>query len=90
MCCGTSIYGGIAIFSVVGNMVYELGSTDVRAVMKSGPGMAFIVYPEALSRLPGAAIWTVLFFTMLLTLGLDSQVCCFYSGPDEAVHCLYE
>uniref|UniRef100_A0A0X3NJA5 Transporter n=1 Tax=Schistocephalus solidus TaxID=70667 RepID=A0A0X3NJA5_SCHSO len=69
----TSIYGGIAIFSVIGHMVHSLGSTDVAAVMQSGPGLAFSAYPEALARLPGGAVWAVLFFAMLFTLGLDSQ-----------------
>ncbi len=55
-------------------MVYEAGSTNVTAVMQSGPGLAFIAYPEALAQLPGAAIWTVLFFAMFLTIGLDTQV----------------
>ncbi|BHF68748.1 hypothetical protein SprV_0301178900 [Sparganum proliferum] len=73
ICGATSIYGGIAIFSVIGHMVHSLGSTDVAAVMQSGPGLAFCAYPEALAQLPGGAVWAVLFFTMLFTLGLDSQ-----------------
>ena len=39
-----------------------------------GPGLVFIVYPAALATLPHPNIWAVIFFLMLITLGLDSQV----------------
>jgi len=46
----------------------------VEQVAKAGPGLAFIAYPQALSIMPGGPFWSVIFFFMLLTLGLDSQV----------------
>lgn len=39
----------------------------------SGPGLAFIVYPEALAKMPVAPLWSVFFFIMMLTLGFGSQ-----------------
>ena len=40
----------------------------------AGVGLAFIAYPEALARIPAAPFWSVCFFCMLLTVGLDTQV----------------
>lgn len=39
-----------------------------------GTGLAFIVFTQAIVELPGAPFWSVLFFTMLLSLGLGSQI----------------
>jgi SNF family Na+-dependent transporter len=37
-----------------------------------GTGLAFIVFTEAINNMPGSPIWSVLFFVMLLLLGLGT------------------
>ena len=38
-----------------------------------GTGLAFIVFTEAIINMPGSPVWSILFFLMLLSLGLGSM-----------------
>ncbi|XP_058822979.1 sodium- and chloride-dependent GABA transporter ine isoform X2 [Topomyia yanbarensis] len=68
----TSLLVGIFAFATIGNIAMEQNTT-VEDVISGGPGLIFVVYPQALAKMPAAQLWAVLFFFMLLCLGLNSQ-----------------
>nr|WLN44345.1 AAT6 [Sinonovacula rivularis] len=43
-----------------------------QSMNREGPGLAFVAYPEALSRMPLPQLWAVLFFLTLITVAFDS------------------
>lgn len=70
---GTSIFAGFAIFSLLGHMAHEQGTTVSEVAGSGGTGLAFIVYPDGLSQLPAATPISICFFLMLFFLGFGSQ-----------------
>lgn len=69
----TSILSGFVIFSVLGYMSYMQG-VGIDEVAEEGPGLAFIVYPQALALMPFSPLWSIMFFFMLFLLGLGTQL----------------
>ncbi|XP_057694538.1 sodium- and chloride-dependent GABA transporter 2-like [Corythoichthys intestinalis] len=69
---GTSVVAGFAVFSVLGFMAQEQG-VSIAEVAESGPGLAFIAYPQAVAMMPLPQVWSICFFVMIILLGLDTQ-----------------
>lgn len=68
----TSFVAGFAVFTVLGFMAQEQG-VPIEEVAESGPGLAFIAYPQAVAMMPFPQLWAVCFFIMIILLGLDTQ-----------------
>ncbi|KAG9272904.1 sodium- and chloride-dependent GABA transporter 2-like isoform X1 [Astyanax mexicanus] len=68
----TSVVAGFAVFSVLGFMAHQQGAA-VEDVAESGPGLAFIAYPQAVAMMPLPQLWSVCFFIMIILLGLDTE-----------------
>jgi solute carrier family 6 GABA transporter-like protein 1 len=61
----TCLLAGCVTFSILGHIALEQG-TQVSDVVKSGPGLVFLTYPEVVLKLPGAPAWAAIFFFMLV------------------------
>jgi len=66
-----SIIAGFVVFGALGFMATQQ-QVPVSDVVASGPGLAFIAFPQALSLMPFATFFSLLFFLTLFTLAIDS------------------
>ncbi|XP_053849817.1 LOW QUALITY PROTEIN: sodium-dependent serotonin transporter-like [Vidua macroura] len=70
--CLTSFLSGFVIFTVLGYMA-EMRDVEVEDVARDkGPSLLFITYPEAIANMVGSTFFAIIFFLMMITLGLDS------------------
>ncbi|XP_069130115.1 LOW QUALITY PROTEIN: uncharacterized protein [Argopecten irradians] len=67
-----SVLAGFSVFAMMGVLSNEL-NTSVENVIASGIGLTFIVNPAAMSFFPAAPVWSLLFFLMIVMLGLSTQ-----------------
>lgn len=72
--CGYSLFAGLAVFGTLGYMAQATG-VPISEVVQQSVGLAFVVYPQAISLLPaGGELFGVIFFTTLVVAGLSSSV----------------
>ncbi|XP_054461831.1 sodium-dependent neutral amino acid transporter B(0)AT1-like [Anoplopoma fimbria] len=53
----------------------DIKACDMQTLLSEGvegTGLAFIVFTEAITKMPGSPVWSVLFFVMLLCLGIST------------------
>lgn len=56
-------------------MAYENGTDDIASVVATSTGLAFVSYPNAISKFDAVPqLFAVLFFLMLFLLGIGSNV----------------
>ncbi|RXG54345.1 Sodium-dependent nutrient amino acid transporter 1 [Armadillidium vulgare] len=69
----TSFLAGLTIFGILGHLAHETGLPVSKVISRGGSGLAFISYPDVLSRFEVVPqLFAVLFFLMLFTLGVGS------------------
>jgi NSS family neurotransmitter:Na+ symporter len=68
---GTSFFAGFTVFSIVGYLAASQG-VGIENLGIAGPYLIFITYPTAISLLPLASLFGVVFYIALLTFGIDS------------------
>lgn len=69
-----SIFGGTAVFSVLGFMAKQQ-QKQISGVVDQGIGLAFIAYPEAMNQIAFVPwLWALLFFIMLFLLGKCDRI----------------
>ncbi len=72
--CLYSFIAGFAVFGIVGFMAASKG-VAFSEVIKGGPQLAFVVYPEAIRQLPfGQEVFGAMFFLVLIVAGLSSGI----------------
>lgn len=82
----TSVLAGCAMFSVLGYLSKQM-DVPIDEVAREGIGLAFIAYPSAIATMEfWPHLWAILFFFMLLLLGLSSQ----FAGMETVLTVVYD
>jgi len=87
--CLFSVFAGLGVFAVLGYMVHST-SMPMESVVKEAIGLAFVVFPKAISLLPVfSQLFGALFFGSLVIAGLSSSISiieAFTSGIVDKFH----
>ena len=63
--CLTSVFAGFVIFSYMGSLAFYTNQS-MSTILQAGQGLAYVVYPFAVTTLKGSKFWAFLFFLMML------------------------
>ncbi|CAF1182405.1 unnamed protein product [Adineta steineri] len=80
--CATSVLAGLVVFSTLGHMADVSRKTIDQVIEEKGSELVFIVYPHTIALMNWSTLWAILFFFMLITLGIDSTIDVFFSFID--------
>eukprot|EP00794_Sanderia_malayensis_P007381 gene7381-8200_t len=69
--CMTAVFGGVVVFSILGYRHHMTGNSVTE--VGSGPGLAFVTFSDAILLMDVSPLWAILFFFMLILLGIDSE-----------------
>ncbi len=68
------LIAGITVFTTLGFIAFSTG-VDFNEVAKGGPGIAFVAFPQAISKMPAIqTLLGVLFFFCIFIAGLSSSI----------------
>lgn len=67
-----SFLAGFVVFAALGHMSWRLDKA-IETVVDHGASLSFIAYPEILATFKYPTFFSILFFLMVLNLGLDSD-----------------
>ncbi|XP_055531740.1 sodium-dependent nutrient amino acid transporter 1-like isoform X2 [Wyeomyia smithii] len=71
----TSIIIGCIVFGVLGNLAHVTHKENIQDVVRQGPGLTFIAYPDAIAKFEYfPQLFSVLFFMMLFIVGIGSNL----------------
>jgi SNF family Na+-dependent transporter len=62
---------GVVVFSGIGYLSKKLNA-NITDFVEDGFGLVFVIYPEIIATFNGASIFAIIFFLMLISLGIDS------------------
>ena len=69
----TSIFASLAIFTFLGHVSHKL-NIPIDKIPSNSEDLAFIAYPGVINLLRGSNFWSVVFFVMLFSVGIDSAI----------------
>ncbi|XP_053686018.1 sodium-dependent nutrient amino acid transporter 1-like [Sabethes cyaneus] len=71
----TSIIIGCIVFGVLGNLAHVTHKENIQDVVRQGPGLTFIAYPDAIAKFEYfPQLFSILFFLMLFIVGIGSNL----------------